>query len=81
MVLIFKPELAEVRKGPNSVTLQIEGKADRTAKGYKFICPVSSRPRISTRQTRYPSINKLEFEGALILPPSTPVLPAGFTVA
>ena len=33
MVLIYKPELAEVRMGRNSVTLQIEGKADRTAKG------------------------------------------------
>ena len=41
MVLIYKPELAEVRTGRNSVTLQIEGKAGC----YQFLLGITVVPR------------------------------------
>ena len=35
-----KPDLVEDQDQQYKITLDIEGKADRTAKGYKFICPI-----------------------------------------
>ena len=35
-----KPDLVEDQDQQYKITLEIEGKADRTAKGYKFICPI-----------------------------------------
>ena len=35
-----KPDLVVDQDQQYKITLKIEGKADPTAKGYKFICPI-----------------------------------------
>ena len=45
-----KPDLVVDQDQRHKITLKIEGKADRTAKGYKFICPLFQPDKTSLHQ-------------------------------
>ena len=45
-----KPDLFVDQDQQYKITLKIEGKADQTAEGYKFICPIFRLNRTSPHQ-------------------------------